>query len=52
MSPQSYVEKGILYIRDAQIDDSGVYVCQAQVSGEIVRQNVTLTVGGKIYCDN
>ena len=49
MPSQSYVEQGVLYIRDAQIDDSGVYVCQAQNVGEIVRQNVTLTVGGKFF---
>lgn len=27
--------------------DSGIYVCQAQVGNEVVRDNVTLTVGGE-----
>lgn len=48
LSDRTYVESGTLYIRDAQIDDSGVYVCQGQSGTEIVRENVTLTVGGKI----
>lgn len=37
-----------MVIRDAQIDDSGVYVCQAQYGSEVVRDNVTVTVGGKL----
>ena len=36
-----------MFIQDAQRDDSGVYICQAQVGSEVVRDNVTLTVGGK-----
>jgi len=47
MSDRAYIDSGILYIQDAQVDDSGVYICQAQIGSEIVRDNVTLTVGGK-----
>jgi hypothetical protein len=47
MSDRTRVEQGRLYIQDAQLTDSGIYICQAQVGSEIVRDNVTLTVGGK-----
>jgi Immunoglobulin I-set domain len=46
-SERTTVDRGTLYIQDAQVDDSGVYICQAQSGSEIVRNNVTLTVGGK-----
>lgn len=46
-SERATVDSGRLYIQDAQVDDSGVYICQAQIGAEIVRDNVTLTVGGK-----
>lgn len=46
-SDRTTVDRGRLYIQDAQVDDSGVYICQAQIGSEIVRDNVTLTVGGK-----
>lgn len=42
------IDRGNLMITDAQIDDSGVYICQANYGNEIVRDNVTLTVGGKL----
>jgi hypothetical protein len=48
LSGRTRTEQGRLYIQDAQLADSGVYICQAQVGNEIVRDNVTLTVGGKI----
>ena len=35
-------------IQGAQLADSGIYICQAQVGAEIVRDNVTLNVGGKL----
>lgn len=47
MPVRSRVDQGVLYIQNVQTDDSGVYICQAQVGSEIVRDNVTLTVGGK-----
>lgn len=41
-----------MVIRDAQVDDSGVYICQAQHGSEVVRDNVTVTVGGnKNHCN-
>lgn len=46
-SERATVDSGTLYIEGAQVDDSGVYICQAQIGSEIVRDNVTLTVGGK-----
>jgi Immunoglobulin domain len=46
-SERTSVDRGTLYIQDAQVDDSGVYICQAQSGSEIVRNNVTLTVGGE-----
>ncbi|XP_070509903.1 basement membrane-specific heparan sulfate proteoglycan core protein isoform X20 [Chironomus tepperi] len=45
LSERTRIDQGSLYIQDAQEDDSGVYICQAQVGHEIVRDNVTLTVG-------
>jgi hypothetical protein len=42
------IDRGTLLIRDAQVDDSGVYICQANYGSEIVRDNVTLTVGCKL----
>ncbi|KAL7036766.1 hypothetical protein ACKWTF_008935 [Chironomus riparius] len=45
LSTRTRIDQGSLYIQDAQEDDSGVYICQAQVGHEIVRDNVTLTVG-------
>jgi len=45
-SDRAYTDRGTLYIQDAQVDDSGIYICQAQSGTEIVRDNVTLTVGG------
>lgn len=47
MSERATIDSGTLYIQEAQVDDSGVYICQAQSGSEIVRGNVTLTVGGK-----
>lgn len=47
LSNRVTIERGTLFIQDAQVDDSGVYICQARVGSEIVRDNVTLTVGGK-----
>lgn len=47
LSSRAYTQSGILYIRNAQIDDSGIYVCQAQSGIEVANKNVTLTVGGK-----
>jgi hypothetical protein len=47
MSERTRVDHGSLYIQNAQADDSGIYICQAQVGNEIIRDNVTLTVGGK-----
>ena len=47
LSTRTRIDQGSLYIQDAQEDDSGVYICQAQVGHEIVRDNVTLTVGGE-----
>ncbi|XP_070509913.1 basement membrane-specific heparan sulfate proteoglycan core protein-like isoform X1 [Chironomus tepperi] len=48
LSERTRIDQGSLYIQDAQEDDSGVYICQAQVGHEIVRDNVTLTVGAAI----
>lgn len=45
------VDRETLFIQDAQVDDSGVYICQAQSGSEVVRDNVTLTVGGKLNED-
>lgn len=47
LSERAVVDRGTLFIQDAQVDDSGVYICQAQIGTEVVRDNVTLTVGGK-----
>lgn len=46
-SERVILDRDTLYIQDAQVDDSGIYICQAQDGSEIVRDNVTLTVGGK-----
>ncbi len=40
---------GRLEINDAQIADSGVYVCSMEVAGIIKKDNVTLTVVDKGY---
>lgn len=50
-SERTTVDRGRLYIQEAQVDDSGVYICQAQIGSEIVRDNVTLTVGGKSFAN-
>lgn len=46
LSSRTHVDRGTLFIQNAQVDDSGVYICQAEIGSEIVRDNVTLSVGG------
>ena len=48
LSDRTRVDQGKLYIQGAQLADSGIYICQAQVGAEIVRDNVTLNVGGEL----
>lgn len=38
---------GTLVLRKVQLDDSGVYVCQARNGSEVAEQKLTLTVGSK-----
>lgn len=47
LSSRAYQQQYTLYIRNIQIDDSGVYVCEATKDGETVSQKVTVTVGGE-----
>lgn len=47
LSNRAYVDNGVLYIYNAQIDDSGIYICQGRSGSEVVNENVTLNVGGK-----
>jgi len=47
LSDRTYVDSGTLTITNTQVDDSGVYVCQAQRGQETVQEKVTVTVGGK-----
>jgi Immunoglobulin I-set domain len=51
LSDRANIDSGTLYIENAQVDDSGVYICQAEGRNkEIVRDNVTLTISsGGIY---
>uniref|UniRef100_W4VRB4 Putative heparan sulfate proteoglycan 2 n=1 Tax=Corethrella appendiculata TaxID=1370023 RepID=W4VRB4_9DIPT len=46
LPPQAYIESGTLIITNLQIDDSGIYVCEAESGPEKVKQQVTVTVGG------
>uniref|UniRef100_A0A336LPI6 CSON010513 protein n=1 Tax=Culicoides sonorensis TaxID=179676 RepID=A0A336LPI6_CULSO len=45
LSSRAYQDQYTLYIKNIQIDDSGVYVCEATKDGESVSQKVTITVG-------
>lgn len=40
----AYEEHGTLTIANVQIDDSGVYVCKAEMEEQIVEESVTITV--------
>ncbi|XP_055911049.1 basement membrane-specific heparan sulfate proteoglycan core protein isoform X7 [Eupeodes corollae] len=41
---QTYQDQGALYLRDLQIQDSGVYICQAKAGSKMFEDKVSVTV--------
>lgn len=47
LSSRAEIRGYTLYIANVQIDDSGVYVCEAKSGSEIASQRITITIGGE-----
>lgn len=47
LSSTARIDSGTLIIPDTTVDDSGIYICQANSGQEIVSEEVTVAVGSK-----